>query len=114
MRDFRVMSPKETSCNNNNDEEQSPVSYDEDYDEYNLHIAPHLVTNRCQQQVHKIEALEHQDIFSLTDDKGIDSYLWNQGTDIRPDDWFNTVMASPSEDYDDYNINSVDEGELAF
>ena len=56
--DSRFMSPK-LGC------DQHQVTWDEDYDEYNLHISSHQATNRCEQVQHSFESLQHNDLLDL-------------------------------------------------
>lgn len=52
LRNYRTMSPKENSTH-------YAITWDEDYDEYNLHMAPQEVSNRCNEDtVYHIESLE--------------------------------------------------------
>ncbi|KAI2499065.1 hypothetical protein MHU86_15395 [Fragilaria crotonensis] len=55
--DSRVMSPK-SECHHQ-------VTWDEDYDEYNLYISPHQATIRCEQVQHSFESLRHNDLLDL-------------------------------------------------
>jgi hypothetical protein len=114
IRDYRVMSPKD-SCDQH--VEYQGVNYDEDYDEYNLHIAPHLVTNRCEQRLNSLDdALGHKDLYSLSDGdhQSISSYLWNQDAEMRPVEWFHNAVVPESPSTEDCVTNSVDEGEISF
>lgn len=100
LRSSRVMSPE-------TDKEQFEISWDEDYDEYNLHIAPHQVTNRCQ-HVHNIEAVEHNDLYDLHCDETTPAYSWDVASVGR------ALNAPTAAEYDDRVTNVLDEGEVAF
>jgi hypothetical protein len=100
--DSRIMSPK-TEC-------QSHVTWDEDYDEDNLHISPHQATNRCEQVQHSFESLDHNDLLDLQDrsDPLSTGYSWITGG--LPE----SVVISESElEYDDGVTNFVQEGDIA-
>jgi hypothetical protein len=100
--DSRIMSPK-TECHN-------PVTWDEDYDEDNLHISPHQATNRCEQVQHSFESLDHNDLLDLQyrDDQQYTGYSWITGG--LPE----AVVISESElEYDDGVTNFVPEGDIA-
>ena len=56
--DSRIMSPK-TEC------QHPTATWDEDYDEYNLHITPHQVTNRCGHTHGVFEPAEPIDLFDI-------------------------------------------------
>lgn len=99
LRTCCVMSPKAG-------QQEQEISWDEDYDEYNLHIPPHQVQNRCQ-PVHEEEelaTLRDNDLFGLHGDESTPGYTWN----VAPT---NDLLSLSS--YDEYTSNMMCEAELA-
>lgn len=97
LRNCCVMSPKA-------DQQDREISWDEDYDEYNLHIPPHQVQNRCQPVHENLEALQDNDLFGLNGDETTPDYTWN----VAPT---NDLFSLSS--YDDYTTNMVEENDFA-
>lgn len=71
LRTSRVMCPKA-----DREEQSITISWDEDYDEYNLHTTSHQVNTRSQ-HVQNIEAVEHNDLFGLHCDETTPAYSWD-------------------------------------
>jgi hypothetical protein len=91
--DSRFMSPKSGS--------DHQVTWDEDYDEYNLHISPHQATNRCGQVQHSFESLGHNDLLDLHqqhvyDEQHVGDYSWRTVMPESPD-----VPVDNDVEYDD-------------
>ena len=73
----KIMSPKHTD-----DDTSGAVSWDEDYDEFNLHSSPHQVSTRCT-RISSLEDLDPNEVVS------------NQATDIS-DDYYDWRVPDPT------------------